>query len=174
LNTGIILSLAAIIIGLILLRDSSTHPFDAMGIFFGIIAAVCYAFYLIGSKKYIASFTIDSTILTTMVCFGCAFIFLILSISSHSFALPPTIKSWVYLFALGILATALPIQLMLKGLAYISSMRASIISVLEPLVTIFVGVLLLHESISHLQLIGGSKEPLLDSSLLSIFRVDRQ
>jgi drug/metabolite transporter (DMT)-like permease len=150
---GIILSLMTMTTGLILLRDSPTHPFDAMGIFFGIMAAICYAFYVVGSK-HIASYTIDSNVLTMMVCLGCAFIFLILSIASHNFVLPKTIKSWLYLFSLGIFATALPIQLMLKGLKYISSMRASIISVLEPLVTVLVGILLLKESISHLQLIG--------------------
>jgi drug/metabolite transporter (DMT)-like permease len=34
-------------------------------------------------------------------------------------------------------------------------MRASIISVLEPLVTVVVGIILLNESISNVQLIGG-------------------
>ena len=153
LKMGIILSLTAMMVGLILLRDTSTHPINIIGIFFGLIAASCYAFYVVGSK-HIASYTINANILTTIVCFGCASIFLILSIVSHSFVLPQTIKSWLYLLALGIFATALPIQLMLKGLKYISSMRASIISVLEPLVTMFVGVILLEESISHLQLIG--------------------
>jgi drug/metabolite transporter (DMT)-like permease len=68
--------------------------------------------------------------------------------------MPETLKSWLYILAVGIIATALPIQLMLKGLKYISSMRASIISVVEPLVTVFVGVILLQETISYLQFIG--------------------
>jgi drug/metabolite transporter (DMT)-like permease len=124
-----------------------------MGIFFGIVAAICYASYVMGSKR-ISSINIDSNVLTMVVCFGCAFIFLILSLSSGSFVLPYSTKCWLYFLALGIFATALPIQLMLEGLKYISSMRASVISVLEPLVTVFVGVLLLDESVSHLQMLG--------------------
>lgn len=153
LNLSVILALMTMMVGFVLLREQSAHSFNMMGIFFGVIAAACYAFYVVGSK-HVTSYTIDANVLATIVCFGCAFIFLILSFTSHSFVLPQTTKSWLCLFSLGILATALPIQLMLKGLKYISSMRASIISVLEPLVTVFVGVAMLQESISPLQLVG--------------------
>lgn len=155
INAVTIFTLIFMMTGLFFLRDSSAHQFNMIGIFFGIVAAICYAFYVMGSKR-ISSITVNSNVLTIMVSLGCAFIFLMLSISSHSFVFPHSMKSWLYLLALGILATALPIQLMLEGLKYVSSMRASIISVLEPLVTVFVGVLLLNESISYLQILGVS------------------
>lgn len=151
-NKFTLLILFTMMIGLFLLKDSANQSLNWWGIFFAIISALCYAFYVIGSKRF--SSRIDSNLLTTIVCYGCAFICLLVSISSHSFVLPHAAKSWINLFALGIFATALPIQLMLKGLQYVSSMRASIISVLEPLVTVFVGVILLNESISHLQILG--------------------
>lgn len=167
LSMGTIMTLIAITIGLFLLRDSSAHQLNTTGILFGIIAAMCYAFYVMGSKR-IASVTIDSNTLTIMVCFGCACLFLALSLSSQSFLFPHSMKSWLYLFALGILATALPIQLMLEGLKYVSSTRASIISVLEPLVTILVGILLLDESVSDVQLLGAAL--ILGSALLVQFQ----
>jgi drug/metabolite transporter (DMT)-like permease len=58
------------------------------------------------------------------------------------------------LFALGIVATALPIQFMLKGLKHISSMRVATISVLEPIITVLVGIFWLNESVSLLQILG--------------------
>lgn len=146
-------ALVIIIAGLFFLRYSSVNSLSMLGILFGILSAVCYAFYVMGSKHF-SSMTKDSNVLTMMVCFGCSFLFLILSISSNSFEIPHTLKSWEYFMALGVLATALPIQLMLVGLKHISSMRASIISVVEPLVTVLVGIFLLGESISHLQLLG--------------------
>jgi drug/metabolite transporter (DMT)-like permease len=138
-----------------------------IGIFFGILSAVCYAFYVIGSKRF-SSITMDSNILTVTVCFGCAFIFLVLTLSTGNFILPHSMQGWLYLLALGILATALPIQLMLEGLKYVSSMRASIISVLEPLITVFVGVLLLDEAVSQLQMLGAGI--ILASALLIQFQ----
>ncbi|OGT45876.1 MAG: hypothetical protein A3E83_00675 [Gammaproteobacteria bacterium RIFCSPHIGHO2_12_FULL_41_20] len=153
LSIGMILTLITMTIGLFLLQDTSIHQFSVVGVLFGIIAAICYAMYVIGSKR-ISSTAVNSNLLTMMVCFGSAFIFLVLAISSHTFVFPHAIKSWLYLLALGILATALPIQLMLEGLKYISSMRASIISVLEPLVTVLVGILLLDETVSNIQMLG--------------------
>lgn len=145
--------LFVMVVGFFLLEDSSTQQIDVLGIIFGVIASLCYAIYVVGSKR-VTSIQMDSNVLTTIVCFGCAAVFLLLSIASNSFVVPASLKGWGYLVALGVLATAVPIQLMLEGLKYVSSMRASIISVIEPLITVFVGVLLLDESISQLQLIG--------------------
>lgn len=152
-NATTIAILITITIGLLLLRSSSSHEISLLGIFFALLGALCYAFYVIGGKKF-SSVTVDSNVLTMAVCFGCALIFLFLALVAHSFIFPYSIKSWITLVALSILVTALPIQLMLEGLKHVSSMRASIISVLEPLVTVFVGMLLLQESVSHLQMLG--------------------
>lgn len=153
LHVSTVLVLVAMVVGLILLRNSSAYQLNIIGIVFGVFAAISYAIYVMGGK-YISTVNADSSLLTMMVCFGCAFIFLVVSIFSGHWVFPYTLKSWSYLLALGIFATALPIQLMLEGLKYISSMRASIISVLEPLVTVFVGIILLDESITHLQMTG--------------------
>ncbi len=166
-NLGTILALLIMMIGLILLKNSTEYSLSIIGILFGMVSATCYAFYLIGSKKF-SSTIVNSKILTIMVCFGCAFIFLALSVSTGSFVFPNSIKNWLYFLVLGILITALPIQLMFEGLKYVSTMRASIISVLEPLVTVFVGVLLLDESVSYLQALGSSI--ILGSALLVQFQ----
>lgn len=146
--------LCAMMVGLLLLKGSdSAEQLSVIGIGFGIIAAVFYALYVMGSK-HLSLMAISPNMLAMMVCFGCAAIFLGLSILSSSFVMPHSMKNWLYYLALGILATAIPIQCMLIGLKYISSMRASIISVLEPLVTLFLGVTLLNEPISHAQMLG--------------------
>lgn len=139
--------------GLFLLKGSSDSSFGLAGILFGIASAAFYALYIIGSKKY-SKVPIDSNVLTTLLSIGCTILFFILSLSDNSLSFPASINSWAYLLILGIVATAIPIQLMLEGLKYISSVRASIISVLEPLVTVLVGVFLLEESISLVQTLG--------------------
>ncbi len=153
ITIGTMVTLITLIVGLYLLQDSKKHVLSLVGIFWSILAALSYAIYVIGSKKY-SSLKIDSSLLTIMVCFGCACIFFIFAIFTHSLFFPWSIRAWIFLLALGILATAVPIQLMLEGLKHVSSMRASIISVLEPLVTLLVGILLMHEPVSGLQLFG--------------------
>lgn len=147
-------TLLLMFIGLILLHDFSGQGLSLTGLFFGILSALSYALYIIGSKKF-STVAINSNILTMIVCFGCALIFLILSLTSNSFILPQSTGSWASLLTLGVLVTAVPIQLMLKGLKHVSATRASIISVLEPLVTVIVGLIFLNESVTYLQFIGG-------------------
>lgn len=148
-----VLVLFAMTVGLVLLQGSLHSPFNIAGIGFGVLAALSYALYVVGSKRF-STVKIDSNLLSMMVCFGSALLFLVIALMTQSFALPSSLSSCVYLAALGILVTAIPIQLMLEGLKQISSMRASIISVLEPIVTVVVGIILLNESVSHVQIVG--------------------
>ena len=52
------------------------------------------------------------------------------------------------------MATVIPILLMLYGLKYISSEKASILSVLEPVFVVIFGILLLGESLRFLSAVG--------------------
>ncbi|MDX1902175.1 MAG: DMT family transporter [Gammaproteobacteria bacterium] len=153
LHIGTIFILVIMIAGLFLLQKSGTHGLSFIGILFAIFSAVCYAFYVIGSKRY-SSDAMNSSMLTMMVCFGCALIYAAMAVPTHQFIVPTSLNSWICILSLGILSTALPIQLMLEGLKHVSSTRASIISVLEPVVTVIVGMILLHETASTYQMLG--------------------
>lgn len=142
------------IIGLVMLRDNSPETPDEFGILVGLLSAVCYGLYIIGSKK-LTNKKLNSNLSTFFVCLSASFIFLVYSLSSHQFSFPKASwQSYLTLLTLGIFITAIPIQLILEALKSISSMRTSIISVLEPIVTVIVGVSLLHEVISQSQLLG--------------------
>lgn len=145
-------SLITIVLGLVLLKGHGTYAVDIMGIIFSIISAVFYALYVINSKHN--ANRISSNLLTILICLGNASVFFTISCVTQSFVFPHTLTAWVHILALGIFATALPIQLLFEGLRYISSLKASILSVLEPVITMIVGAILLNESMSSLQLIG--------------------
>lgn len=145
-------SLLAIMIGLMLLKGHGSHSISLAGIIFAIIAGISYAAYVIYSKNNIKN--MDSGLLTFLVCLGNSIIFLIVSCVTKSFYVPDTFHAWTYIIALGIVATALPIQLLLDGIKHISSIKASILSVFEPVVTLLVGVTLLNESMTGIQALG--------------------
>ncbi len=81
-------------------------------------------------------------------------VFLSIILIRHEFIFPNSYKEWFYISALGIIATALPIQLLLEGLKHIHASKVAVLSVLEPVVTLIVGITALHESTSTLQLTG--------------------
>jgi drug/metabolite transporter (DMT)-like permease len=160
-----IASLSALVVGLALLVDHGGNNPNTIGIVFALLSAVGYALYLIASKRVLANMTrLDLSVYTAIVCMGSALIFLIASLIDGALSLPTSVKAAVHLLGIGIFATAIPIQLLLEGLKKISTLKASMASVLEPAVTLLVGVSLLDESISSLQIVGIST--VLGSSLL--------
>ncbi|MFN7096016.1 MAG: DMT family transporter [Gammaproteobacteria bacterium] len=152
INMALVMALIAISFGLYLLKGPSTNHINLWGIFFALLAALSYAVYVYGTKW--TPKTIDSGLSTIVVCLGCASAFLLITLFTHTFVIAHTLHDWLYIIALSVFATAIPIQLMLEGLKSINPVHASILSVLEPLVTVGMGIALLGETISAVQAIG--------------------
>ncbi|HUP82947.1 MAG TPA: DMT family transporter [Candidatus Limnocylindria bacterium] len=71
--------------------------------------------------------------------------------------LPGQIPSdiWWALFGVGLVSTALAMQTFYAGARRIGAAQASLVSTVEPIYTITLATLLLHESLSAIQLVGG-------------------
>lgn len=146
------IALFAVVTGLILLKGNSTSSLDNVGIVLAILGAICFASYVYGSQHTAKHY--NAELLTLSVCFSNTLIFLAWSCYTNTFMIPTSWQAWFYICALGIVATALPIQLLLSGLKYISPVKASILSVLEPAVTVMIGLIFLHESVTFTQVMG--------------------
>lgn len=145
-------SLMGVIIGLILLKGHGETSLNLTGILLGVTAAIFYACYVYNSQH--TTYVIDTRLLTLLICAGNTVIFFLLMQYTHTTLFPTTVKAWANVLAIGIISTALPIQLLLDGLKSISSVKASILSVLEPVVVVILGVALLNETISTMQFMG--------------------
>ncbi len=152
INRYVIIALVMVVTGLILLNGSGQHNLSNKGIVLALIASFSYGIYVYCSQH--SSSMVDSLWLTLFICVGCSAIFLVFAYATNTFQVPANAQAWKNILILGILATAIPIQLLLNGLKYISSMKASILSVLEPVVTVVIGVLFLQESLEWMQIFG--------------------
>ena len=152
LNQYTVISILALLTGLFFLKGSENHLVGFNGIFFGFLSGFFYALYVFGSRD--SAKQVDSLLLTLLVCVGNAIIFFIISCYTHSLTLP--ISSWAlfYIPALGVIVTVWPIQLLLIGLKYVNPIKASILSVSEPLATVLVGLIFLNESLTLMQALG--------------------
>lgn len=135
------LAIIIILLGMVLLIDLNQISFDLMGIFLTVISALFYAGYVMGSKKN----NVSPQGSTLMVCLGCMTTSFSLALLTNTLKLPASLDAWVNLFGIGVIATVVPILLLLISLKYISSEKASILSVLEPVFVVIFGVLLLGE-----------------------------
>lgn len=144
------LAILFILIGMSFLVDLSALSFNLSGIFLGVISAFFYACYIISSKRN----TLSPNMSTLMVCLGCMVTAFIVSVFNHTFAMPSSTNVWLHLLGIAIIATVVPILLMLYSLRYISSEKASILSVLEPVFVVIFGVLLLGEELRLMSAVG--------------------
>lgn len=139
-----------ILIGMLLLIDMKEIAFDLTGIVLGLASAFFYAGYIIFSKKN----PLSPNVSTLMVSLGCMVPAFIVAVSSNTFSVPDSLNVWLNLFGIGVIATVIPILLMLHSLKYISSEKASLLSVLEPVFVVIMGVLLLGEELQSWHALG--------------------
>ncbi len=139
-----------ILFGMVLLVDVNEMAFDMSGILLGLVSAFFYACYLIVSKRNI----ISPNMSTLMVCLGCMTGCFLVSCFNHTLVFPKNLNLWINLAGIGLVATVIPILFMLHSLKYISSEKASLLSVLEPVFVVIWGVLLLGETVKPLHALG--------------------
>ena len=68
---------------------------------------------------------------------------------------PRSTSGWLTITAIAIVATVLPVVTFLAGLKLIGPTSASMLSTLEPVVTVFLAALLFGETLGWIALIGG-------------------
>ena len=147
------ISLFVVSFGFLLLNQNMPSVQTSFfGISTAIISCIFYAVYIVVSKDqahsmnpYLATFVLS---VISSLCF------LVMTLMEGKFDWPHSYQTWLVIFALGFLATSAPVLLMLKGLKYVGADIAAILSILEPVLTLILGVLFLSEQISAVQILG--------------------
>lgn len=145
-----LLSICTIFIGISLLVDYQSFNFNVWGISLSLLSGVFYALYILGSQNI----ALPSLLATFMVSCGCSFTTFISALLDQSFQIDLSFRAWMLVIGFGIFSTAIPILLFLKSLQYISGTKASLLSVLEPVFVVILGVWLLSEDIHMIQYVG--------------------
>ncbi len=147
-----VIGLLVVMIGTFCLSDPHQWSASFHGLAWGLLCAFSFGIYFYTSQLAIKSISVVSG--TFCICLGNCLIFAILFLWNGVFQVPTTISALTNISALAVLATLLPIYFVFVALRYIDSTKASILSVLEPIVTIILGVMFLNEKITLLQYCG--------------------
>lgn len=126
---------------------------EPLGIALGLLAAGVYAVYiLIGGRLTAGTDPMAATlVILTAAAIGNGALAL-----AGGASLPSGTSAWLAIGAIAIFSTVIAISAFLVGVKYVGPARASIISTLEPVITICLGVVLLGESVSASQMAGGA------------------
>ncbi|MBP2173009.1 DMT family transporter [Methanococcus voltae] len=154
------------IAGVVLLANSDGGLLDPYGIFLGLISGVLYAVYIVaaGQGKLTCSDAIVSSYYLTV---SASAILLIYGFLTNGIVLNLTPMAWGAMAFIAIFSTAISLILFLKGVGEIGASNAAILSTMEPIISVVIGVLLLGESLNF-SMASGTLLVLMSVGLLTL------
>ena len=153
-RTAVSLALASA--GLVLvLAGAATGGVDALGAALGLAAAVVYSVYILSSEGILAR--LGPLVLSALVCTGAATTLTLAGLAGGGLA-PGDVTGtgWAWLACLAVVSTVGAISLFFAGLRRVGPSAASILSTIEPVVTVALAYVVFGESLGAVQLVGGA------------------
>jgi drug/metabolite transporter (DMT)-like permease len=118
-----------------------------------LIGPLIYAVYIITGSKVVSrvgAFPSSAVIILSAAAFYSGAVFF------QGTGFPQTWTGWISVVAIALICTVIAIVTFLEGLKRLDPATASIISTLEPVVTVVLAVLVLGEGITLTKIIGGT------------------
>lgn len=123
------------------------------GVVLGILAALAYSGYVVASSRVVPA--VGPLAATTVVMCSAGFVYVVLAVSIRP-RLPATPGSWAALLAIAVVCTVVASLAFFAGLARLGASDSAVISTLEPVVSVALAALVLGESMTGWQLLGGA------------------
>jgi drug/metabolite transporter (DMT)-like permease len=136
----------------LVLAGGGVGDLDPVGVAMALGAAVFYTGYILISDGVVAR--TPPLAFSASVCTGAASTFAVV-VLVHGFV-TPTAEGLVWVGALTLFSTVMPIVCFFAGLALVGPSTASIVSTIEPPVTVGLAWLVFGETLGSLQLVGGA------------------
>lgn len=140
-------------IGLVFLVWGDFSVQNSIGFIAGLISAIVYSIYILVSRKYL--YNIDAITSACWMQFGTGVTLLALNFSSFSRLHEVIVIAWQPIIGISVFSTVFSMVLFLQGLKKLTSAEASVLNTSEPITAIFMASLLLGESLSMIQIVGG-------------------
>ena len=139
---------------LLVLLGAATDRFDWLGVALGVTSALVYTAYILTGDRVLTG--IAPLSLTALVCCGAATTYAVATaLRGGPTSLDAGPTAWLWLVTIALVSTVGAIILFFAGLARVGPSVASILSILEPVVTVGLAAAVFGESSSAGQLSGG-------------------
>lgn len=131
---------------------------EPLGIGLALTAAIVYSLYIVAGARVTRE--VDPLATTSVVCLSAAAVFCTASVVRTVAGAPPHFPStslgWAALAAIALISTVTAMLAFFAGLARLGAARTSMLSTLEPVVTVLLAAVLLGEHLTPLQWAGGA------------------
>lgn len=141
-------------LGLVLVVGVVFQGVNMKGLFFGGMAALVYSVYIVLSNKLVGK--INSLVMTAYVITSAAIAFNIVGWLTGSVTLAINTQGWLAILAIALISTVVAIIAFFQGMKLVGPSKTCIISTMEPVITTLAAFLFFAETITMLQVLGGS------------------
>ncbi|MFB6133698.1 MAG: DMT family transporter [Halanaeroarchaeum sp.] len=140
--------------GVVLVSGAQPRGVDPLGVVVLLLSAAIYAAYITVSGVVLEA--VDAPTLSAHVIPAAGAAFVAVGAVTGTLALPRTPGEWAITGAVALFSTAIPIVSFYAAIRRIGASRTSIVSTVEPVFTVALGVLVLEERLTVLTLLGGA------------------
>lgn len=124
-----------------------------LGVCLGLVSACVYATYVLVGENVMQE---ESPTLASTVMISAAAVVYGGIVAIRGVNLPQTVSGWLGIGALGLISTVIAIGALFAGIKLLGAPTASMLSTLEPAVTIVLSLIILKQPVTLMQLVGGA------------------
>ncbi len=128
--------------------------YPAAGYILGVLVALTYAAYLVAGERVLAK--LDPVFATTVLMSAAAIVYWSITLATNAFSLPSQPSVVAAVLGIAAFGTVVPIVMLFAAMARIGAADTSLVSTVEPLVTIALSAAIFGDRLSLLQLGGGA------------------
>ena len=150
------IAIALCIIGCIFIAELQIFDITELmnpGILLGLLMSFVYSLYIISGE--IVGRNIPADFLSATIITGSAISFVAQTFYFDQWQVPDTQDGWIAVLLLAFFSTVIAINFLMMAIKRIGSLKTSIMTTIEPVLTIALGILLLGETLNLWQMIGG-------------------
>ena len=125
-----------------------------LGLVLGLSAALVYATYIVIGNRMAAGTPADVTAAVSMT--GTTLVFVLLALLGDGATLALSLDGWLAIGAVALFSTVIATTFFLAGLERLGPSRAAILATVEPIVTLILATLVLHDPPLWFQVVGGA------------------
>ncbi len=129
---------------------------DPIGVVLVLTNAASYSLYILLSNRVLRGTSNLSAASGWSITGSFIYVLIVIAVRGDVTAVPPNLSVWVGFLGLAVISTVIPIFTFYAGMQRLSAPRASIISMIEPVLTLIWAVIIRRESLEFIQIAGGS------------------
>lgn len=152
LTNRLIVSITIAISGLVLVLGNSLEISSFRGILLAVGSGACYSIYIVISNRSMKQ--VSPIVTAAFINLTAMFSVFVIAVSTNTLDFSFAQSAWLAILGISLFSTLVSMVAFLSGVKLLGSTRASVLSMIEPLITFAFGAVLFHDRFSSIQWIG--------------------